>query len=69
MSGDNRRFIDEFMRDKYQNQSPVKGSELEIQKAEWTPKSRRTGVIARNIGIYPIWESDGTRTLCTLLHV
>nr|CAG4643253.1 EOG090X07HN [Ilyocryptus agilis] len=64
---ENRTFIKEFIQDKYFNASPVKGEQ--VVKTEWTPKSRRTGVIARNIGCYPMWQNDGTQTLCTLLQV
>nr|CAG4647957.1 EOG090X07HN [Moina brachiata]SVE93054.1 EOG090X07HN [Moina brachiata] len=67
LSSDNQRFIREIIEDKYSSASPVKG--VETGKAEWTPKSRRSGVIARNIGIYPLWQKDGSRVLCTLLQV
>lgn len=67
LSSDNQRFIREIIEDKYSSVSPVKG--VETVKAEWTPKSRRSGVIARNIGIYPLWQKDGSRVLCTLLQV
>lgn len=69
MSADNQRFIREVIQDKYRNKSPLKGSELEIAKAEWTPNTKRSGVIARNIGVYQMWKKDGTKVVCTLLHV
>ena len=59
----------EIIQDKYKNKSPIKGSELDIEKSEWDPKTRRSGVIARNIGMYHLWEKDGTKVKCTLLHV
>nr|CAG4647105.1 EOG090X07HN [Megafenestra aurita]SVE92435.1 EOG090X07HN [Megafenestra aurita] len=69
LSADNHRFIREVIQDKYSNKSPIKGSELEIAKTEWTPKTRRAGILARNIGIHHLWEKDGTRITCTVLHV
>lgn len=34
----------------------------------WTPHSKRTGLLARKIGMLPQWLNDGTRVLCTLLE-
>ena len=69
MSPDNKTFIKEYINDKYNNTdtSPLKGGEL--VKTEWTPQTKRSGLIARNIGKYPLWQKDGTKVLCTLLHV
>nr|CAG4649387.1 EOG090X07HN [Scapholeberis mucronata]SVE93663.1 EOG090X07HN [Scapholeberis mucronata] len=69
ITADNHRFLKEVIQDKYKNKSPIKGSELEMEKTEWTPKTRRSGVIARNIGIHQLWMKDGKKALCTLLHV
>lgn len=58
----------EYLHEKYSEEtSPLKGGEL--VKTEWSPNTRRTGVIARNIGLYPMWKKDGTRIICTLLEV
>lgn len=35
----------------------------------WTPKTIRSGVIARKIGQYPLWKKDGTKIRTTLLQV
>ena len=68
MSPDNKTFIKEVIDEKYRNMvSPLKGGEL--VKTEWSPRTKRSGLIARNIGKYPLWEKDGTKVLCTLLHV
>uniref|UniRef100_A0A336MDX4 Large ribosomal subunit protein uL3m n=1 Tax=Culicoides sonorensis TaxID=179676 RepID=A0A336MDX4_CULSO len=52
-------------------ESPVKSivNIADLPKAEWTPQSRRTGVIAKKIGVYPLWLKDGTKILTTLLQV
>jgi len=50
MSADNLRFVREVIQEKYKNKSPLKGSEFQIEKTEWDPKTKRSGVIARNIG-------------------
>lgn len=68
LSPDNKTFIKEVIDEKYRNTvSPLKGGEL--VKTEWSPTTKRSGLIARNIGKYPLWEKDGTKVLCTLLHV
>lgn len=36
---------------------------------EWEPGTRRTGVIARKIGIVPMWTKDGKRFMTTMLQV
>lgn len=36
---------------------------------EWTPKLRRTGAIAKKIGVVPLWLKDGTKIQTTLLQV
>lgn len=48
--------------------SPLKVEPIEPQQ-EWTEKTRRTGVIAKKIGIYPMWLKDGSRVYATLLQV
>lgn len=40
-----------------------------VPSLEWTPGVRRTGVIARKIGQYPLWKKDGTKIRTTLLQV
>jgi len=35
----------------------------------WTETSKRFGLIARKIGMHPLWLNDGTRVLCTLLEI
>lgn len=67
ISSENSLFIKEVMKEKFDDKSPVKGAEL--VKTEWDSKTKRTGLIARNIGVYPMWENDGKKVLCTLLHV
>lgn len=47
--------------------SPLK--EVIRERGEWTPMAIRTGVIARKIGIYPLWDTKGNRMLTTLLQV
>jgi len=37
--------------------------------AEWRPGLRRTGVIAKKIGIYPLWDKNGKKISTTLLQI
>lgn len=65
---ENESFINEIISDKYNNSvSPLRSEPLE--RSQWTPKSERCGVIAKKIGVYPLWKKDGTRILTTLLQV
>lgn len=41
----------------------------DLPTAEWKPNLRRTGVIARKIGIYPMWLNNGKKISTTLLQV
>ncbi|CAG7733062.1 unnamed protein product [Allacma fusca] len=74
----NQAFIDQVVLDKYGPSyvpnstgmpyiSPLK--EIVNSRNEWTTRSIRTGVIARKIGIYPMWGKDGKRITTTLLQV
>lgn len=57
----------EVVHDVYSKQLPIQ-KDL-IPNVEWTPKLQRTGVIARKIGVYPLWFKDGKKINTTLLQV
>lgn len=81
LTRDNTEFIQAKVYEKFGNpivkhgiqtyESPVSSivNITELPKAEWTPQSQRTGVIARKIGVYPLWMKDGTKIYTTLLQV
>lgn len=75
MTLENTKFIKDIVEEKYGLANPANGcySPLKIApiepNKEWTTESRRTGVIARKIGVYPVWLKDGQRVFATLLHV
>lgn len=72
LTQDNKQFIEEVFKDKMKVQtvmtSPLANSSTQLTP-EWTPTTRRVGVIARKIGNYPIWSKDGKKMLSTLLQV
>lgn len=41
----------------------------ELPPQEWSKGLRRTGLIARKIGQYPLWKKDGTKIRTTLLQI
>lgn len=41
----------------------------DIERPEWTKYMRRTGVIARKIGVYPLWTKTGKKISTTLLQI
>jgi len=48
--------------------SPLKVDPIE-PITEWKPNMKRTGLIAKKIGIYPLWLKNGKRVTSTLLQV
>ncbi|XP_043274806.1 39S ribosomal protein L3, mitochondrial [Venturia canescens] len=75
---ENAKFVQEVIEDKWgprdigigmtNHNSPLKAEPIEPQM-EWAPDSTRTGVIAKKLGIYPMWLKNGKRVLATLLQV
>lgn len=79
---ENKSFVQEVVHDKYGPPALIKGvqsydqsireqlvktQELELQP--WTDNVRRTGVIARKIGQYPLWLKNGEKIRTTLLQI
>lgn len=40
-----------------------------LVKAEFTPRERRCGLIARKIGVVPLWRNDGSKMWTTMLQI
>lgn len=68
LTSDNQEFVREVVQDKYSKFEPPVLSPDEFNK-EWSPVLRRTGVIARKIGVYPLWLKNGKKISTTLLQV
>jgi len=64
LSAENQEFLQEVYKEQYT--SPL--NNIEIEKKVWTPDSKRTGLIARKIGVLPLWLKTGERVSCTLLQ-
>lgn len=60
----NREFVQEAVTDKYTN-VPIPAQ----NQVEWTPSMRRAGVIARKIGVVPLWLNNGKKVMTTMLQV
>ncbi|XP_055382549.1 39S ribosomal protein L3, mitochondrial [Condylostylus longicornis] len=70
LTHENKNFVQEVVKEQYvlsNEKSLVKLNEF--KEVEWSPKLRRTGVLARKIGQYPMWLKNGDRILTTLLQV
>ncbi|XP_053605779.1 large ribosomal subunit protein uL3m [Plodia interpunctella] len=71
---ENKQFLEEVMNDRYKIQqeraSPLADANTQLTTAtEWSPRTRRVGLIARKIGNYPVWDKNGKKILSTLLQV
>uniref|UniRef100_A0A1L8DRL5 Large ribosomal subunit protein uL3m n=1 Tax=Nyssomyia neivai TaxID=330878 RepID=A0A1L8DRL5_9DIPT len=81
VSQENAQFIQEVVHDKYGVPSLLKGvtgypnasssapRPEDLPKVEWKPSLRRSGVIARKIGQYPLWLKNGKKIRTTLLQI
>ncbi|CAL1684807.1 unnamed protein product [Lasius platythorax] len=76
LTKDNQEFLKEVTQDKYGPPSigfGMKISPLKIDPiepiTEWRKGMRRTGLIAKKIGVYPLWLKNGKRVSSTLLQV
>lgn len=56
-----------MVEDKYLKNVPQVSAD--VNTIEWTPKMQRTGLIARKIGIYPLWLKSGKKITTTLLQI
>ncbi|KAG8188585.1 hypothetical protein JTE90_005941 [Oedothorax gibbosus] len=67
---ENKDFLAEVIDERYlkPGESPLKEATTS-ERAQWTPDSRRTGLVARKIGIYPMWTKTGVKIQTTLLQV
>ncbi|CAD6227575.1 GSCOCG00001257001-RA-CDS [Cotesia congregata] len=72
---ENRGFVKEVLETNYGSPDPLSKCYSPLKVApiepspEWVQGSRRTGTIARKIGIYPMWLKNGKKVLATLLHI
>jgi large subunit ribosomal protein L3 len=78
---ENKHFIKEVVEEKFGVPQIIKGIECypnsskllintnEIVKQEWVPGIRRTGLVGRQIGHYPLWKKDGTRIDTTVIQI
>lgn len=72
---ENKEFIQEVIRSKFPQPDIVFGapSPLKVQTiepvTEWEPHFRRTGLIARKLGIVPMWMKNGKKVATTMFQV
>ncbi|XP_066151893.1 large ribosomal subunit protein uL3m [Euwallacea fornicatus] len=68
LSPENSEFIKEVLQDQVAK-CTEQANQIIPNKILWTPNMARTGVIAKKIGIYPMWLKNGTKISTTLLQV
>ncbi|KAL0118596.1 hypothetical protein PUN28_009341 [Cardiocondyla obscurior] len=73
LTNDNQQFLNEVVQDTYvsptiNTNSPLKEDPIE-PTVEWKVGMQRTGLIAKKIGIYPLWLKNGKKVSSTLLQI
>lgn len=72
LTKDNEDFLQEVLQDRLSvrstQESPLLLEQVD-QEPQWNQWTRRTGLIARKIGNYPMWTKDGKKVQTTLLQV
>lgn len=66
LTKENETFVYKWSQTKHM-MSPLK--QAPWLKGEWTPQSKRAGVIAIKLGMQPLWTKEGKRVPTTLLQV
>ncbi|XP_072743676.1 large ribosomal subunit protein uL3m [Anoplolepis gracilipes] len=73
LTKDNEEFLKEVTQDKYPSNTGMNISPLKIDPiepiAKWRQGLRRTGLIAKKIGVYPLWLKNGKKVSSTLLQI
>ncbi|CAK9829798.1 39S ribosomal protein L3, mitochondrial [Anthophora retusa] len=68
----NKEFLSEYVTHNEGLHTPLKSplnTELTQPSAPWSPNTRRTGLIGRKIGVYPMWLKNGKRVITTLIQI
>lgn len=72
LTSENKEFLSEIVSSTKgllnNNTSPL-NNELIQSNATWTPNSKRTGLIGKKIGVYPMWLKNGRKVLTTLIQI
>ncbi|KAL3281390.1 hypothetical protein HHI36_004600 [Cryptolaemus montrouzieri] len=66
LTHENREFLSEIIQDRYNHIRPESVINTNI---EWNPKLKRSGLIGRKIGVYPLWLKNGRKIATTLIQV
>ncbi|XP_052861066.1 39S ribosomal protein L3, mitochondrial-like [Anopheles cruzii] len=72
LTKDNSAFVDEVKLAATKHRTLLQLSldgQQEGTAVQWNPALRRTGVIAKKIGQYPLWTRDGSKIRTTLLQI
>ncbi|XP_017764245.1 PREDICTED: 39S ribosomal protein L3, mitochondrial isoform X2 [Eufriesea mexicana] len=67
LTAENKAFVSEVSAD-FLNKSPL-NTELIPSNIPWTKDSKRTGLIGKKIGVYPMWLKNGKKVLATLIQI
>ncbi|XP_017892129.1 39S ribosomal protein L3, mitochondrial [Ceratina calcarata] len=71
LTSENKEFLNEVVAQNLASQSlksPL-NAELVQSTQTWTNGSKRTGLIGKKIGVYPMWLKNGRKVLTTLIQI
>ena len=72
LSEENKKLLTQVVQAEHQTKletSPLRLDPTSLTGGTWTPQSKRTGLIARKLGVIPFWLKNGKCITTTLLQV
>nr|XP_033325593.1 39S ribosomal protein L3, mitochondrial [Megalopta genalis] len=69
LTKENKEFLSEVVATKLLTQKTPLKADIIKPDIKWTVGSKRTGLIGKKIGVYPLWLKNGYRVLTTLIQI
>ncbi|XP_011865764.1 PREDICTED: 39S ribosomal protein L3, mitochondrial [Vollenhovia emeryi] len=76
LTEDNKQFLNEVVQNQYDLSTIGLGTKLSPLKVDpieptvqWKKGMKRTGLIGKKLGVYPLWMKDGKKVFSTLLQI
>ncbi|XP_076647321.1 mitochondrial ribosomal protein L3 [Halictus rubicundus] len=69
LTKENKEFLSEVVASKMMMQESPLNNDIIEPKGKWTRASKRTGLIGKKIGVYPMWLKNGKKVTSTLIQI